>query len=88
MIPKISEEVCRSVMECTEREGMGNLRTLVGEWPKTQPILTVCLHSMVKVIAEEHGRVTGEMALRACLTLYKIIDTQMEVNDLNERAEL
>ena len=87
-IPAITEAVCLAVVDEVKRRGVLHLAEGLDCIQKTQPALVKTLGTFIDKVIEVHGTLAAESLTRLLVLQYKIIETQIVVNELEEEEEL
>ena len=82
MIPEISEEVCDVLDHELDREQLSCLKIMFSRLEREQPYLFKEIACGVNTIAFYNGIIAGEAALRLSLIVYKLIEAQIEAEEL------
>jgi len=82
MIPEISEEVCNVLDHELDREQLSCLEVIISRLEEEQPHLFHEIACGVNTITANNGIFAGEAALRLCLIVYKLIEAQIEAEEL------
>ncbi len=84
MIPLITKEVCSTLNIELQKEGLGCLTQTIENLESLQPHLFQELSQGSVVITAMHGIAAGEASLRLALVVYKLVESQLDVNQLEE----
>lgn len=85
MIPEISGSVIETVTHELAREDILCLANKYKELAKTQPMLFHQIAGGVESMRRWHGPEAAEGAVRLCMIIYKMVEAQIEVNDLENQ---
>lgn len=88
ILPVVTKEICASVSNEIKRGGINYLTTAIDSLKEEQS----CLFGMIGAILERyeatHGITAAEAMLRVLVIMYKLIEAQFDVNELEEQAKL
>ena len=84
MIPEISLAVIETVNHEIRREGPAVLARKLEELQDTQPLLYEQIAGGLQNIQHFHGVLGAEVAGRLCVIIYKMIEAQIEAEQLEE----
>ena len=87
-IPLITEDICLAVGNELSRKGIEHLVEGLEDIILKQPNLCAVINGLSTQTIDLYGILAGESMMRIFVLLYKIIETQFEVNELEEQGKL
>ena len=84
MIPRISAEVCEVFDKELGEIGIEGLGIIFSAFENLQPDLMLQMAAGLTSIAKLHGTLAAEAACRLAVIVYRLIEIQLEVNDLEK----
>lgn len=87
-VPFVTEAVCLAVTDELVRVGEPYLTKAIEALSIEQPHLITTLNCFVNKFVHIHGILAAESLFRLLILQYKLIETQFDVNDLEEQAKL
>ncbi len=85
-MPQITEAICIAVNDELKRKGIKYLAEELDDFEIEQPFLFVTMVGAINHCVEKHGTLVGESVGRSFILMYKLIKTQIEVNELEEAS--